>query len=283
MCAAEIGGAGERGAAKGKNPSFPRVICKRGVQGMRCYYREKKYICGSYVDVQVYPVYAKAGKRRSKAKPTSEVQEKLNAENSKKKFTRLVHTNFTEKDVALHLTYDKANMPSDAERARKDGQNFLRQLKRLYKKAGLELKYVWVCEIGKRSGRIHHHLIISGGVSRDVTEALWGKGYANSKRLQFTENGLRGLSAYFVKQQLFFKRWSASRNLIQPKEQVSDYSYSAREVREIVKFGDVYSFAARYEGLTVTDIEFTQNEHNGGFYISAEFFDAGKGVTVNGV
>lgn len=241
---------------------------------MRCYYREKQYVCGDYIDVQVYPVYAKPGQRRSKAKPSSEVQEKLNAENSKKHFIRTVHTNFTNRDYAVHLTYADAFMPQDAERAKKDIQNFLKKLKRRYKALEKELKYVWVAEIGVRSRRMHFHVIVSGGLSRDEIEELWGFGYANAKRLRFNEHGIAGLASYMTKQKLLFKSWSGSRNLKKPIVKTNDYKYSQKTVKDIVEHEQVLLFCSFYPGLSVSSFNATENYNNGGFYISARMFNS---------
>lgn len=239
---------------------------------MRCYYRERQYKCGDYLDVQIFPVFAKPGVRRCKAKPTSEIQKKLNDENAKKKLIRLIHTNFTSSDLALHLTYTDENLPSDADRAKKDVQNLLKKLKRRFEKIGKEFKYIWVCETGKRSSRIHHHLIISGGVSRDEIEALWKYGYANTKRLKFDENGLVGLSTYITKQQLLFKHWSASKNLKRPIEKVCDYKYTHTDVEDIVQSGDLTPFLIYYTDFGMSDFETSENALNGAYYISARFY-----------
>ena len=235
---------------------------------MRAYYREKIYICGDYMDVQIYPVYAKAGVRRSKAKPTSETQARLNEQNSKRHFTRLVHANFTRGDLALHLTYDDANLPESENEARADGQKLLRKLRRLYKAAGRELKYIWVCEKGEKRGRVHHHLILNAGVSRDVIENLWQKGFANTKRLKFDKNGIAGLTHYMTKQALFFKRWNASKNLVRPAEHVNDYRISGKKAAELVAFSDSAElFEKLYPGYVYADCMAKGNEINGGKYI----------------
>ncbi len=243
---------------------------------MRCYYREKKYISGDYMDVMIYPVFAKSKVRRSRAKPTSEAQEKINAENSKRKLTRLIHCNFTNRDNAVHLTYADGNEPKDADQARKDAQSFIRKLKRRFEKLGIDFKYIWVCEIGERSGRIHHHLIVSGGLSRDAIEELWQYGYANVKRLQFNENGVVGLSTYMTKQKLLFKRWSASRNLSQPRVLTDDYKYSQKDIKDIIQSGDFYIFLQNYEGCGLTDYEAVENKLFGGGFIRASFYDTEK-------
>lgn len=79
----------------------------------RYFIRESVYVCGDYMDADIYPVFQPAGKRRARCKPTSAIQEKLNQKNAEKKITRLAHANFTEDDIALHLTYDE--LPEDEE------------------------------------------------------------------------------------------------------------------------------------------------------------------------
>lgn len=244
---------------------------------MLCYYREKKIICGNYMDVQIYPVYRKAGERRAKAKPTSEVQQKLNDINAARKLTRLAHANFTDSDLALHLTYAPDSLPADVEDAKRDGQNFLRRLRRLYKRHNTVLKYIWVCEKGKKSDRVHHHLILSGGVSRDEIEALWQKGFANTRRLRFDANGIAGLSHYITKQPLFFKHWNASRNLVQPVEVVDDYKYSAKKVREMIAL-DMTPFGVEkyYPGWQCASCQGQANDVNGGCYVFLQMYAASK-------
>lgn len=235
---------------------------------MRAYYREKTYICGDYMDVQIFPVYAKAGVRRSKAKPTSETQARYNEQNSKRHFTRLVHTNFRPGDIALHLTYSDDYLPETEEQARADVQKFLRRLRRLYRAAENELKYIWVCEKGEKRGRVHHHLILNAGLSRDVIETLWEKGYANSKRLKFEKNGVSGLTHYMTKQTLFFRRWNASKNLLRPIEKTNDYRISGKKAAEMVEFADDSElFEKMYPGYEYSECYARGNEINGGKYI----------------
>ena len=81
----------------------------------RTFNRESVYVCGDYMDGDIYPVFQAPGKRRSRCKPTSEIQQKLNQKNAEKKLTRLVHSNFTEDDIALHLTYRPGEEPQTEE------------------------------------------------------------------------------------------------------------------------------------------------------------------------
>ena len=235
-------------------------------------YREKKYICGEYLDVYIYPVYRSPGKRKKKAKPTTDAQAKLNARHASEKLTRLLHANFTPEDIELGLDYGEN--PPDDETAKKDIQNYLRRLKRLRKKLGLsELKYIAVTEKSSR-GRYHHHVTINGGVERDELEKLWGLGRANAKRLQFDKNGLAGLAKYIIKSPVFAKRWNASRNLIDPPPKTNDYRIkSRRRAAELARDTEDFTpWNKLYPEYHVSEIIPFHNEENGGVYLFARLY-----------
>jgi len=249
---------------------------------MRCVYRERKILCGDYLEVQIFPVFKSQKGRSAKAKPTSEVQEKLNAKNAEFQITRTMHANFTRADVEAHLTYNDDTLPDSPEQAQRDAWNFLRRVKRYRAKHGLPpLKYISVTEIGN-GGRIHHHITMNGGIDRDVLEELWGKGYANTKRLQFNRSGITGLAKYITKSPLFYKRWNASRNLRKPKITERDGRISQRRVKELANFDSENSqaFEKLYPQFDFTASEplfdFVAsfplfNEINDGHYIRAYF------------
>lgn len=246
----------------------------------RYFIRQTVYVCGDYMDADIYPVFQPAGKRRKKCKPTSKIQEKLNQKNAEKRITRLVHKNFTKNDIALHLTY--TTPPDSPEQAQRDLYNYIRRVKRARKKLGLPpLKYVSCTENGKRSGRVHHHLIISGGMDRDLLEELWGKGYANSKRLQFGPDGVTGLAHYIVKDREFYKRWNCSKNLEQPVAQVIDRGITMDQVKEmeesIEKHQEHVYFENMFQDYLLTDADFMRNGVNRGSYIHIEMRRASAG------
>jgi len=194
---------------------------------MRTFYKEQLHKSGNFADVQIFPVYRKTKTRSKKSKPSSETQKKLNDRNAAMRLTRLLHRNFCKNDIVIHLTYRDEDMPT-AEESKRLVQNYIRRIKRLYKKSGIELKYVWLTEQGKKSGRVHHHMVLPGGVDRTVLEETWGKGYANSKALQFTKDGLAGLSYYMTKQQYDYRHYNASRNLYQPEVLENEYRISGK-------------------------------------------------------
>lgn len=253
---------------------------------MRCLYREKKYICGEYIDVDIYPVFSTSrGGRGKKAKCSSAAQERLNQHNREKKFSRLVMTNFTSSDLCIHLTYNGDHLPGNDEAVKKQFRNFIARLKRYRKKHGLpSLKYMSVTERGSRNGRYHHHTIVNcGDMPAPVLVELWGQGYVDIKVLQFDQCGVEGLSRYFFKGrkkksatdedigETIGYSWTCSRNLDKPIESKRDGRLSARKVKELSSFGE-YDGNLEYEKL-YPGYEFSQakpfyNDINGGFYIS---------------
>lgn len=244
----------------------------------RYYYREKKFLCGNYMDIQIYPVFPTArGRSPNKRKPTSETQAKLNAENAERKLLRLVHTNFADKDYEITLTYDNVNMPTDIDAAKKDIQNFFRRAKRLYSKSDIELKYIWIMEEGEKSGRIHFHTFMSGGVDRTELELLWGMGYANSRALQFNEEGVAGLVHYLMKNKVTYRRWSCSKNLKKPKEKQNDYRVTrtkAKQIHDIAEQGGACYIKTIYpdwdnklEEYDISEVQSQKNGFNGDYYI----------------
>lgn len=242
---------------------------------MRCLYREKKYQCGEYLEVDIFPVFEKQRGRGKKRKPTSDVQKRLNQRNAERKLIRLLNTNFTKKDIRFDLTYNAENLPASPEDAQRQMQNFLRRIKRYRKKHGLpELKYVAVTEIGEKSGRIHHHIVMSGGIDINTLAEIWGKGYTNAKPLQFDAYGIVGIAKYLVKEPVLSKRWCASRNLKQPKETQRDGKIPAYKVKELHNSRDDNReyLEKLYEGYVLVDCKPFFNEINGGYYVTVRLY-----------
>lgn len=241
---------------------------------MRCLYREKLYYCGDYLDVDIFPVYEKQSGRGKRRKPTSETMKRLNQRNAERKLTRLLNTNFTKKDIRFDLTYDEKHLPMDAPAAQREMQNFIRRVKRYREKNGLpELKYVAVTETGEKGGRLHHHLVMSGGVDITILAELWGRGYTTAKPLQFNESGIAGIAVYLVKSPILWKRWSASRNLKQPKITERDGRLPQYKIKELHNStNDNRAMVEEwYKPYRLTDCRAYYNEINGGYYVQLTF------------
>jgi len=194
---------------------------------------------------------------------------------------RLLHVNFNGRDYEIHLTYISENLPQSDEEAAKDVQNFLRRVKRRYQKLGIELKYIYVTEGGVNGTRYHHHVTLTGGLDRTELEQLWGYGYANSRQLQFNENGVEGLARYVTKQfraykdeLVFRKRWCGSRNLTKPEPKERDGKLSQRKVQALATYESESrrAFEELYEGYYLSEAKPFYNDVNGGYYIHVKMY-----------
>lgn len=249
---------------------------------MKATYRERRWFCGNYLEVDIFPVFAKQRGRGKRKKPTREVQERLNEHNAEQKLTRLLNANFTGEDIEIHLTYTDENLPETPDQAKRDFQNFIRRVKHYRQRAGLEeMKYVLVPAGGIDGTRFHAHMTMSGGVDRSVLEEMWGYGYANCRRLQFNENGVEGLARYVARQfsthrdELpFGKRWSGSRNLVIPEPHDRDGKIKKSEVAALaLGYASAYAhFEGEYEGWTLSYCRPFHNDVNGGYYLHVRMY-----------
>ncbi|MCR5566193.1 MAG: hypothetical protein K6F61_05025 [Clostridiales bacterium] len=209
-------------------------------------YRTRTIKAGTRLEAEVYPIFGRSMEqtaRREKQNMTKERQQQLNTKRAKRRLVLLMENNFSyDRDIHVTLTY--AGEEPELERCRKDIRNFLNRVKRQREKRGLdELKYIY--SVGHdRDQRIHVHCVMNGGISRDELEKMWGKGYANTIRLQKQGGGLQGMANYLYRQnekardrgeREGFHMWSGSRNLKKPKEHVSDTKISNRKVKMIAQ------------------------------------------------
>lgn len=238
--------------------------------------REKKFYCGKYLDIEIYPItkQEQKQKRKKKEKESKKVQKNLNDKNAKKHLRRILNTNFTDEDVVVHLTYSEKNLASSEEEAVRDRNNFIRRVKNYRKKNGLsELKYVAVCEYkeatkdSRTRTRIHHHIVMSG-MDRDTLEKMWKKGRANADRLKENELGYEELANYIAKDPKGKKRWTQSRNLIMPEPKINDYKITRKKVWELSRSNDVRGELERmYSGYIFTGHKVEINDITAGTYI----------------
>ena len=239
-------------------------------------YRQKKYHCGEYLEVAIYPVYTKAKGRGKRCKPTSEFQKRLNQRHAEGKLRRLLHTNFTDADLFATLTFDDTHLPAVPEDAQKLIQNFLRRLKRKYTRLGLDAKYIYVLEYGQEHNRLHIHLVLTGGITRAELAKLWGLGDVNADALRFEKDGLAALAKYLTKggesdERPTWKRWSGSRNLEQPTVTQRDGQLSHRKMADLcLDGGDQAYLETQFDGYEMADYSLEVSEDiYGGYYLAA--------------
>lgn len=251
---------------------------------MRSFIREKTIYCGKlYREVDIYTYtdkqnqIAKRGRRSKREKVSQPKQKNLNEKNSRRYFIQTATLNFAGDPEALHIsaTYCDRYLPSSVEEAEKEARNFLRRIQYERKKRGLPpLKYMLVTAstVDKHTGapvRIHHHILINGGLDRDTVENLWRKrkqrgqkqgnmiGYCNADRLQFSENGITALCAYLARQAGGKKRWSSSHNLERPSSRTFDMKYTHRQVEKWAReHPDREFWERKFPGWTLTDEDY---------------------------
>ena len=210
-------------------------------------YRRRTTVSGPRIDAEVFPVYGRHQRgelRRAKSQITREAQQRANDERSRRHLIQLVEANFTEKDVAITLSYD-GEAPGTG-RVEKDVRNFIARVRRQREKMNLgEMRYIYAIggdempAAGYSGKRPHVHMIMSGGIDRDTLEKIWGKGYANADRLQPRADGLGGIAVYLTKQKQDrpekpgARKWRGSRNLKQPVKRSRDARVPNSRVRRI--------------------------------------------------
>ncbi len=201
--------------------------------------RQKVYHCrkqnrkSDFIEVDIFH-YTETSRRIRKAKEivTPPKQQNLNDKNARRYFGLLVKSNFTENDIHQTLTYDSEHKPESIEAAEHEVAKYLRRLKRRYEKAGQKLKYIFVTEFGSR-GKVHHHVLLPGTISREEIESCWTLGFANARKIQMNQRGMEQLVNYLQKAAAGKKRWKSSKGLIRPWVTVSDDKYSKRKIEKL--------------------------------------------------
>ena len=185
---------------------------------------------GATIEIERYysARYGKRGQRRAeKVKATPEEQKAINTRQAEKKLRRLINANFTGADyhVVLPYIHKRGEEPRSREDMREDIAKFLRTLRKAYKAAGQELKYIHVAEIGQKGAR-HHHIIIN---HIDTSEIVKAWPHARAQIFPLDSSGQYAkLAAYLIKytdrhvgaddeSELQGKRWNCSRNLKRPE------------------------------------------------------------------
>lgn len=171
---------------------------------------------GKVMDVVVYHVPKHKSPKRPRSKnrcKTTETQKKHNNRRSKLNLFRLICANYKADDLYLTLTYRGKEPP---ENTREQIEKFLRDLRRLYRKHGMPLKYIITTE----TGRIHHHLLINNiGLSIKQIKQLWNAGFSKVQLFGGEKEDCERLANYMDKSEKKHRKrnWSSSQNLIHPK------------------------------------------------------------------
>lgn len=176
--------------------------------------------------------------RRSRTRASPPKVKDMNDEYSRKYFRWLFHNNFRAGDYVVTLTF--AN-PTYKKQAQKDFANYIKRLRRLYAKLGLDLKYLYVYEGRSKGTRPHFHVVINSdaGLNRDDIERLWKLGLTQSRRMQPDDGGelcealCEYISKEFKRAAKFERSWNCSTNLLRPDTITDDNSVSKKRMRKM--------------------------------------------------
>lgn len=220
------------------------------------------------MEVDIFPYtegQQRRGKRSKKIKESLLPQKNLNDKNRKRKFLQVAETNFDEGDFHLSLTYRDEFLPKTIEEAEREVRNYIRRLRREMKRENVELKYMLVTSYRTEGedghmARVHHHLLVKKGLTRDRLEELWSRdgerlGFANADRIQSDANsGIARLCQYIMKHSTNKRSWTCSQNLERPVSRTNDCKYSRRQVQRLATQAPDFDFWERcYPGWRVAD------------------------------
>lgn len=189
-----------------------------------CYAGRTKHIRNYYTLKYNDGKQVKREKRAKREKPTSEKQAEINRKHSLRVLTCIMDGNFSGKDLYVTYTFEKNKRPGDSKLFRAYAKQFLKQLRKIYRKAGVILKYIWVGERGER-GAEHIHVVQSGGINVTELKKAWPHGWITV--VPMDESGsYHKLASYFIKYsdktmktegRLQGKRYNPSQNLTRPE------------------------------------------------------------------
>lgn len=269
--------------------------------------REKKTRFGAgFLDVDIYEMddgqitMLRKAKKRYVSPPHIIA---ANERHSRNNLRQLIMHNFGAGDYYITPTY--AGKAPPLEEAQRQAANFINRLKRLYAKNGLDLKAIYVTEGGRpkddgENTRVHHHIVLNGGVSRDEIEKCWKgrqdpnaetrRGFCNASVIQTGEDerGCERIAEYLAKsrtkgQGKGLHRWNGTRNLKRPVETIVDNKFSKKRTAELLDLVKAKQAAKQEEnkelrrilekryGRELVDIISTVNPVTGRVYISARF------------
>ena len=227
-------------------------------------------------------------KRGKKVNVSAPKQKNLNDRRAKRYFIQLANSNFGVGDLVVHLTYAPEFLPESEEEAAKIVAKYLRRVAYLRKKRGVPpLKYLLVTQIGRKKDgthRIHHHILMNGGLDRDEVENLWWEtkgtkdrepvmyGWANADRLRPNAKGIASMAGYMVQDSAGKKHWTQSQNLEKPWHRApNDRKYTRRQLDKIAKLPEdseefVRFWEKQYRGWELVECEKSFNEQTGWYF-----------------
>lgn len=164
-------------------------------------------------------------------------QQERNEANAEKRMARLIHANYTSRDLLVTLSYSMEGLKKLGEGLDADGlyhaahhqlRLWLRRARAACAKAGVELRYIAITsDLDGKTGelvRAHHHVIVNEKAV-ELAEKKWSLGTVHKENL-YDVVDQTALAAYLLRQARRLpdeKKYIPSRNLTvpQPKDRVA--------------------------------------------------------------
>lgn len=250
-------------------------------------YRTSTVTAGQTREIDIYPIWDNsriAGAARRERAKHREAQKKVDRRNAVKKLRRLINANFGAGDILITNTYTQGLDPRDDAEAQKQITNYIRRIKRLRARKGLpEMRYVYVTEVthGERGTRYHHHMIMTGGITREEAESLWKMGYSNSRTARPDRDWLSGFAHYITKnketqEKATHRGWNCSKNLTRPQSTHADHKVSIRKAQRIARQMEDEGrriLESQNPGYVLTEIIVRHSQYAPGVYIYARMIN----------
>lgn len=187
-------------------------------------YRQKTIIAGPLVAQAIYPMAtgSRGAVRSGRKKLSSDAQRRMNLKYAWQKLELLIAANFKRGDLWITLTYDDAHLPASRKEAAARVQAFFDRLRKLRRRKGRDLRYLYCTEHKHGDGRWHHHVLIDR-TGKDFADVLaaWGQGAVDIRTVRITKTKhFESLARYMCKEardKVGHRLWSGSRNLRRPE------------------------------------------------------------------
>lgn len=178
-------------------------------------------------------------KRKPRKNPTPESVAKINMINQERELTAKINGNFHPGDQWVTLSYPEAH---SIEFCMHKIDRFKCNIRSLARKLGIKYKIVESTGIGQKKGKPHHHIVISGSITREMIIRYWPEEYVHIETLWSSGNYHR-VAKYMLKNAYqskdergkFSKAYRCSRNVTTPKVKMEEMKRPAGYDPEDIK------------------------------------------------
>lgn len=187
----------------------------------------------------------KGKKRKARENKTPEAVAKVNRVNRERELTAKLNHNFVPGDLWITLTYECCEAGLTREECMKRLKNFKKNIQRWAKKAGVEVKMIDSFGFGTRSGRPHHHVVMSD-VPTEVLTKYWQAGGVHIEMLH--GYNYHRIAKYMLKNAKqgedgkIRRAFNCTRNIVTPETRVEMMSSQelVRDIEDLKPFKGYY-------------------------------------------